>query len=340
MATIMHCCSCKRGPDRDGRRGDGGAAAALGVVVGNEAVWTTEPDDGPPALLGMDLVRLAAERGATAAAAVDALVELLESHGQGGGCAEGDDWSYHNSFMVADAGEAWVVETAGRWWAAERVAGLRNISNCLSVRRWARGAEGLGAACAARGAPARDFAAAFAEGGVPPAGEKSARREAAGAALLEAAAAAAPGALGVGAMAAILRDEGSGICMRGAFRTNGAMISVLRSDGECVHYLTGTPDPTRGAFKAFRLPPPGADADVWAAAQCALTAAPPARRNPTTPLWAAAARGWAAAAARPAAARPLRAALAAVEAESLAGALPFGEAAARELAAYERAAAA
>lgn len=28
-----------------------------GVVIGNEAVWTREPDDGPPALLGMDLVR-------------------------------------------------------------------------------------------------------------------------------------------------------------------------------------------------------------------------------------------------------------------------------------------
>ena len=28
-----------------------------GVVIGNEAVWTVEPEDGPPALLGMDLVR-------------------------------------------------------------------------------------------------------------------------------------------------------------------------------------------------------------------------------------------------------------------------------------------
>jgi hypothetical protein len=256
----MHCCACKRGPDSDGRGGDGvGAAASRAApadqaakicdtfvalpphappgaavfaknsdrpsaemhevvlfppaehapgaavrrtyisvpqarrtldvllsrpswmfgaetaaneaefVVGNEAVWTTEPDDGPPALPGMDLVRLAAERGATAAAAVDVLTTLLEALGQGRGCAEGDDWSYRNSFMVADAGEAWVVEMASRRWAAERVAGLRNVSNCLSVRRWACGAEGLGAACAARGAPARAFAAAFAEGGAPPA---------------------------------------------------------------------------------------------------------------------------------------------------------------------------
>ena len=42
------------------------AANEHGVVVGNEAVWTVEPE-GPEALLGMDLLRLAAERGATAA---------------------------------------------------------------------------------------------------------------------------------------------------------------------------------------------------------------------------------------------------------------------------------
>jgi secernin len=49
------------------------------------------------------------------------MVELLEDHGQGGPCEEGGDWSYHNSFMVADAQEAWVMETAGKWWVAERV---------------------------------------------------------------------------------------------------------------------------------------------------------------------------------------------------------------------------
>jgi secernin len=35
------------------------AANEHGVVIGNEAVWTVEPDDGPAALLGMDIVRLA-----------------------------------------------------------------------------------------------------------------------------------------------------------------------------------------------------------------------------------------------------------------------------------------
>lgn len=38
-------------------------ANAAGVVCGNEAVWTVEDADGPPALLGMDLVRWAAGSG-------------------------------------------------------------------------------------------------------------------------------------------------------------------------------------------------------------------------------------------------------------------------------------
>mmetsp|Transcript_7985 Transcript_7985/g.23567 ORF Transcript_7985/g.23567 Transcript_7985/m.23567 type:complete len:309 (-) Transcript_7985:1252-2178(-) len=85
----------------------------------------------------MDLLRLALERGATARAAVGHLTSLLEEHGQGGACEEGGDWTYENGFLLADAGEAFVVETAGtRHWAVERVppGKGRNISNGLSIR--------------------------------------------------------------------------------------------------------------------------------------------------------------------------------------------------------------
>ena len=50
--------------------------------------------------------------------------ELLTRYGQGGSCYESKAPSaYHNSFIVVDRTEAWVVETVGRFWAAELVKG-------------------------------------------------------------------------------------------------------------------------------------------------------------------------------------------------------------------------
>ncbi len=82
----------------------------------------------------MDLVRLGLERGATATEALEVIVELLEKHGQGGNCAEHFVLNYHNSFLMADENEAWVLETAGDYWVAERItSGTRSISNNLSI---------------------------------------------------------------------------------------------------------------------------------------------------------------------------------------------------------------
>ena len=104
-----------------------------GVTIGNEAVWSKEPirDIG---LLGMDLMRLALERSKTAKTAMETIIDLLEKHGQGGQCSYGIvGRDYHNSFIIADPKEAWILETADKYWIAEKVKDIRTISNTLSI---------------------------------------------------------------------------------------------------------------------------------------------------------------------------------------------------------------
>ncbi|HET9611953.1 MAG TPA: hypothetical protein VFP06_20225 [Acidimicrobiales bacterium] len=111
-----------------------------GVAVGNEKVWTVDdPRAAPPALLGMDLVRLGLERGTDATGAVDAMVALLEAHGQGGSGERGRDEPYWSSFLVVDGGGGWVLETSGRSWAAQPVGDGAAISNRLTLSTgWTR----------------------------------------------------------------------------------------------------------------------------------------------------------------------------------------------------------
>ena len=105
-----------------------------GVAIGNETIYTKEdPRPYPPALTGMDLVRLALERGATAREAVEVIVDLLERYGQGGTGHLGAERPYWSSFLVADLGEAWVLETSARQWEAERVDAVRAISNRTTI---------------------------------------------------------------------------------------------------------------------------------------------------------------------------------------------------------------
>jgi dipeptidase len=104
------------------------------VVIGNEAVFTRMPRVKEGQLLGMDLLRLALERSATAQTALETMVSLLAQFGQGGVHGyEDKNLVYHNSFLLADPREAWVLETAGPYWAALRVRVQYSISNGLTI---------------------------------------------------------------------------------------------------------------------------------------------------------------------------------------------------------------
>lgn len=217
-----------------------------GVVIGNEAVFTREAY-AQTGLTGMDLLRLALERAGDAPAAVRVIVELLETHGQGGGCGhENRRFTYHNSFLIADPTRAIVLETAGKHWATEDVRGARSISNRLSIPNFA-----------ARHA---DRVRSWVAG--------ARRREERTQCL--AATAQTPADL-----AAILRDHGDGNAlpryslvngglnapcahaggMVAASQTTGSWISELSAAG-IRHWATGTAAPCCSVFKPVRVEEP------------------------------------------------------------------------------------
>ncbi|HLK43973.1 MAG TPA: hypothetical protein VKV34_11575 [Thermoleophilia bacterium] len=105
-----------------------------GVAAGNATIYTTlDPRGAKPALIGMDLVRLALERAESAKDAVGVVVRMIEKYGQGGSGHAGVDRPYWSSFLIADADAAFVVETSGEIWACESVSEARAISNRTTI---------------------------------------------------------------------------------------------------------------------------------------------------------------------------------------------------------------
>nr|XP_046260108.1 secernin-3 [Scatophagus argus] len=225
------------------------------VCIGNEAVWGRESADGEEALLGMDLVRLGLERADTAEKAVDVITELLEKYGQGGSCMEDEcGFTYHNSFLISDRKEAWLLETSGKHWAAERVKdGYRNISNQYSIttkidkehpemRGYAQSKGWWDGKTQFNFATVYSFMTTARI-------EEAGNRYCEGKKLLEKS----NGHITAETMMDILRDKDSGINMEGMFMTTGSMVSVIPKDSSLpgVHYFTATPDPERSVFKPF-----------------------------------------------------------------------------------------
>ncbi|MBC7878286.1 MAG: C69 family dipeptidase [Anaerolineales bacterium] len=105
-----------------------------GLVIGNEAIYSKVPANKKPALLGMDMLRAALERAITPREAMQVIIDLLEEFGQGGNClSHGNEMFYHNSFLIANADDAWVLETVDKQWAARQVKDVYSISNCLTI---------------------------------------------------------------------------------------------------------------------------------------------------------------------------------------------------------------
>jgi secernin len=104
-----------------------------GVAIGNEAVFTRAKRE-KAGLIGMDLLRLALERADSAEMALEIITDLLAEYGQGGNCGYSKDFRYDNSYLIADPIKAFVLETAGRSYAAVPVSRAAAISNRLSIR--------------------------------------------------------------------------------------------------------------------------------------------------------------------------------------------------------------
>lgn len=209
-----------------------------GVVIGNTAVWTNQPY-ATTGLLGMDLLRLGLERGASAEEALSVITDLLGEFGQGGNCAEAEPFAYHNAFIIADPSEAWLLETAGEYWAAEEIkSGVRSLSNRLSITGpGERRHPGL---------QDSDFAKTFADRAVE--GE---RNIAPRADRVRGLCSAAVGDLDVETAQAILRDHEGNICMHGPnSETRGSQISVL-SPGGSRHWFTEGPFPCEQDYRQF-----------------------------------------------------------------------------------------
>ncbi len=105
-----------------------------GVAIGNEAVFTKRSTpyrkDG---LLGMDILRLALHNSHSALVAVEFIIRLIDTYGQGGNGAYRGSLYYHNSFLITDGRRSYILETAGTHWAYRQIESS-SISNILTIR--------------------------------------------------------------------------------------------------------------------------------------------------------------------------------------------------------------
>jgi secernin len=211
-----------------------------GVAIGNHQVFSKEPIEAQPGLIGMDLVRLGLERGRTAREALEVIATLMETHGQGGAAAAPGGGGYHNSFVLADPREAWHLESSNRRWAARRIE-IGAVSNHLAIGAdWEIGSRDLEPFARSQGLWREkgriDPAAAYRNPQVP--AHVSERRQQRAAELLEAG----RGRHDVATFRSILRDHADGgIAWRGGDGAPALQpFSTLCAHTEPIHWTTAS----------------------------------------------------------------------------------------------------
>ena len=244
-----------------------------GVTIGNEALFTKVGQEASPGLIGMDLLRLGLERGASAQEALLVITQLLEQYGQSGNCGLTHKFYYQNSFLITDLHESWVLETAGRQWAAERVNGIRSISNGITIgNRWDLASADLIHYAVDRGWCNRreefHFARCYSEP-LYTGFSKAHTRQACTTRLLQARS---PLVSVKDAIAVLRSHSGQGswspagsltdqqVCMHASFgpvrnsQTTGSMVAHLTLDREPTFWVTGTAAPCTSVYKPVWIP--------------------------------------------------------------------------------------
>ncbi|SMD46102.1 Dipeptidase [Aquiflexum balticum DSM 16537] len=265
----------------------------FGLVIGNEAVFTNvripKKNDG---LTGMDLLRIALERCRTAPEAVKTITALLLKYGQNAcGGYKNKDFYYHNSFIIADQNEAYILETAGKSWAVKKVKNFASISNGLTINT---DYSHLNIQDEKRSFPFSlfpksnpfSFSQYFSDFLYTKVGRASQRRECSRS-LMEAAS----GNLTVEKAIQILQTHNlpdpefqpkkattASLCMHATGLTNpsqttGSMVTEIRSNGISTVWLTGTSMPCLSVFvpfffgtdalKDFQQPSSSSDSSLW-----------------------------------------------------------------------------
>lgn len=104
-----------------------------GLFIGNEAEGSRCPAETEEGMLGMDMLRYALEHAASCREAIRVLAALLCEHGQNANASRLFDRRYENSYILCDKTEIWVMETAGREWAAREIRDYAAVSNCYTI---------------------------------------------------------------------------------------------------------------------------------------------------------------------------------------------------------------